>query len=68
MRGEYYDKQIDGIDDFRLTPACAGNTGKFLDSKLFFQAHPRMRGEYTKITAQLQHSHHITSHSLFSSK
>jgi len=27
-----------------------------------------MRGEYTKITAQLQHSHHITSHSLFSSK
>ena len=46
MRGEYYDKQIDGIDDFRLTPACAGNTTTASCNASHYQAHPRMRGEY----------------------
>lgn len=49
MRGEYYDKQIDGIDDFRLTPACAGNTHNIQTVCAGYRAHPRMRGEYGKI-------------------
>ena len=52
----------------RITPACAGNTHIPNAANVSIRDHPRMRGEYTKITAQLQHSHHITSHSLFSSK
>ncbi len=52
----------------RITPAYAGNTNDGYMDLVWYRDHPRIRGEYTKITAQLQHSHYITSHNLFSSK